>query len=490
MKLVAKRVIIQEIGGKIRGVYVNNKRRVLVVGAGIAGLTCAYKLAEEGLDVVLVEKEEKVGGLARTFNYGKYRYDIGPHRFYSSKKDVLNFLYSVMKDDLLEIVRFSAVHYCDRYHTWPLRLKSVFQLPLRVSFPAFLDLFTKSKYQKLKEPSFKNYILGKYGNTLYETFFKGYTEKFLGLSPEEVHFHWAKIGVERATIDKNIKTGSISQLFYLMMIPKPRQLNFLYPPGGIDVFCSRMRDRIIEMGGKVITGKSPGKIEHDGQNITSVQVGDEIYRPDMVIWTAPITTLFDLMNLDPTGLKYLSLLIFNLEMNEPPLQDYQWCYFGSEDVIFSRATNPAQFDKNMIPQNTGALCVEVTCMEDSKTWQHPEKLNDDIIDGMVRAKSISSKNVVKNIHIERIPDTYPIYDIDYLEKLSIVREKLRKFHNLFLAGRTGLFWYNNMDHSIENAFGVVEKVVGHTPETAHKRLEDPFHLGAAVGDPSCAMVKV
>jgi len=467
---------------------VNNKKKILVVGAGIAGLTCAYKLAEKGFEVVLVEKEKKVGGLARTFRYGEYQYDIGPHRFFSSSKDVLDFLYSVMKDDLLEIVRFSAVFYCNKYHTWPLRLKSVFQLPLKVSIPAFFDLFTKSKYQKLKEPSFKNYILGKYGTTLYETFFKGYTEKFLGISPEKIHFHWAKIGVERATIDKKIKTGSISQLFYLMMMPKPKQLNFLYPPGGIDIFCSRMKDRIMEMSGRVITGVKPGNIEHDGQNIISVQIGDETYNPDIVIWTAPITTLFDLMKLEPTGLNYLSLLIYNLEMSEPPLQDYQWCYFGNKDIIFSRATNPAHFDRNMIPDNSGALCVEVTCMENSETWNNPEKLNDDIIDGMVRARSISNRDVVKNIHIEKIPDTYPIYDINYPEKLAIVREKLRKFHNLFLAGRTGLFWYNNMDHSIENAFGVVEKVMGHTPETAHKRLEDPFHLGAAVGDPSCAVV--
>jgi len=467
---------------------VNEKKKIMVVGAGIAGLTAAYKLAMEGLDVILVEKEDRVGGLARTFKYGKCTYDIGPHRFFSSNLDVMEFLRSIMDDEMLEVERFSAVYYCNSYHTWPLRLRSVFQMPLTVSIPAFFDLFTKSRYKKLREPSFKNYILGKYGMTLYKTFFKEYTEKFLGISPEKVHYHWAKIGVERATIDEKIKTGSIFQLFKLMLMPKPRQLNFLYPPGGIEVFCDRIREKFEGAGGKVLIGVVPEIIRHDKGNIHSVNVSGVDYQTDVVIWTAPITTLFELLGFEPTGLKYLALNIYNLEMSEPPLHDYQWCYFGSKNQIFSRATNPAQFDTRLIPPGKGALCVEVTCMENGDEWNNPDRLNDTIIQGLVDSRSISGKNVVKDIHIERIPDTYPIYDIDYLDKLEVVRGKLRKFHNLFLAGRTGLFWYNNMDHSIENAMGVVEKVVGHSPETAHRRLEDPFYLGAAVGDPSCLTV--
>lgn len=465
------------------------RKKVMVVGAGIAGLTAAHLLTKEGFDVIVAEKEDRVGGLARTFQYGKYIFDIGPHRFYSSNPDVMDFLHSILnKDEMLEIERFSAVFYCNKYHTWPLRLKSVFQMPFSISIPAFIDLFTKSKYSKLKDPSFKNYILGKYGNTLYETFFKGYTEKFLGISPEEIHFHWAKIGVERATIDDKIKTGSISQLLRVMLMPKPQQLNFLYPPGGIAVFCEKMREKIESMGAVVKTGVKPEDILHDGSNIRSITVDGEKHEVDMVIWTAPITTLFDLLKLEQPGLNYLALNIYNLEMSEPPIQNYQWCYFGSKDQVFSRTTNPAQFSEELLPRGCGALCVEVTCMEGSDVWDKPEKMNDKIISGLVESRSISDKKVVKDIHIERIPDTYPIYDIRYLEKLKIVKEKLQKFHNLFLAGRTGLFWYNNMDHSIENAIGVVEKVLGHSPETAHKRLEDPFHLGAAVGDPSCVGV--
>lgn len=462
------------------------KQKILIAGAGIAGLTAAFRLLQEGCDVVVIEKEKDVGGLARTFNYGDFSYDIGPHRFYSANPQVLSFIDEILGEEVLDILRYSAVFYCNRYHTWPLRLKSIFQLPLYVSIPAFLDLFTKSRYKKIQDSSFKNYILGKYGNTLYETFFKGYTEKFLGISPEKVHYHWAKIGVERATIDKTIKTGSISQLFRLMLMPKPRQLNFIYPPGGINQFCEKLKDRIISMGGRVITDAQVTSLHQWEGVITKACFCDESFETDAVIWTATIDVLFQLLKEKPTGLQYLALCLYNIELEKPPLETYQWCYFGNKDIVFSRSTNPAQFDPRMVPEGKGALCVEVTCMKDSDTWSSPEKLKDSLVNQLMETRTIESKSHVKEIHIERVPYTYPIYDIDYLQKLAVVRKKMREINNLFLAGRTGLFWYNNMDHSVENAFSVVEKVLGHSPETAHKRLEDPLHLGAAVGDPTCS----
>lgn len=473
---------------KGRTVSEKKNKKVIIVGAGIAGLTAAYKLAERSFDVTLIEKEDKVGGLARTFRYGDYVFDIGPHRFFSSNPEVNRFLHKVMDNRFLEILRYSAVHFCNKYHTWPLRLKSVFQMPLGVSIPAFFDLFTKGKYKKYNEPTFKNFILAKYGKTLYERFFKGYTEKFLGISPEKVHYHWAKIGVERATIDKKIKTGSISQLFKLMLMPKPRQLNFLYPPGGCDEFCERLKILIEELGGRIITGVTPDEIEHDNANIQSISAGGEKFEADVVIWTAPITELFDYLKLEQPGLSYLDLLIYNLALEEPPRENYQWCYFGSPDLVFSRATNPAQFTSANVPKNKGGLCVEVTCRKGSSLWENPGKIKDKLIKQLAQTGSISDSSVVKDVYIEKIPNTYPIYDINYLEKLNVVRKNLRKLHNLYLAGRTGLFWYNNMDHSIENAFEVVERVAGHSPDTVHIKLADPFHLGAAVGDPSCATV--
>ncbi len=68
--------------------------RVLVIGAGPAGLTAAYELTRFNVRPAVLEKSASVGGLARTESYKGFRFDLGGHRFFS-KVDEVNKLDSV-----------------------------------------------------------------------------------------------------------------------------------------------------------------------------------------------------------------------------------------------------------------------------------------------------------------------------------------------------------------------------------------------------------
>ena len=60
------------------------KSEVVVVGAGIAGLTCACYLAKSGLKTLLIEKESKTGGLVNTFWHDGFAFDGGARAFENS----------------------------------------------------------------------------------------------------------------------------------------------------------------------------------------------------------------------------------------------------------------------------------------------------------------------------------------------------------------------------------------------------------------------
>jgi protoporphyrinogen oxidase len=110
-------------------------------------------------------------------------------------------------------------------------------------------------------------------------------------------------------------------------------------------------------------------------------------------------------------------------------------------------------------------------MEGDARWQHAERLTDWIVDDMIKVGMIKHRDNVFDVRVERLPASYPIYHSRYPEELDLARRQLEQFDNLHLAGRTGLFWYNNMDHSIENAMQLSSRLlresgVAHAEEAA------------------------
>ena len=64
-------------------------REVVVIGAGPAGLTASYLLAKAGRSVTVLEAHPHcVGGIARTVERDGFRFDVGPHRFFSKSPEI------------------------------------------------------------------------------------------------------------------------------------------------------------------------------------------------------------------------------------------------------------------------------------------------------------------------------------------------------------------------------------------------------------------
>jgi protoporphyrinogen oxidase len=96
-------------------------KRVVVLGGGPAGLSAAHELARGGRPVTLLERDQLVGGLARTETYRGFRFDIGGHRFYSKSDEVLRFWADTLGPDLLVRPRLSRIYYRKRFFHYPLQ---------------------------------------------------------------------------------------------------------------------------------------------------------------------------------------------------------------------------------------------------------------------------------------------------------------------------------------------------------------------------------
>ncbi len=426
--------------------------RVVITGAGIAGLTLGYKLAQAGRQVLVVEKEKVVGGLARSYCYGEYLFDVGPHRFHTEQPEITAFIHEVLGGDYLIIDRRSGVRMFGQYFDWPLTVGSILKMPLATLLLVGLDLFLGSG----GEGNFEEYIIKKYGKTLYRVFFKPYTEKFIGLPCDQISREWAITGIERAVIDKKIQSADLIS-FTRSVLKTDAPLKFIYPKsGGIGRFAELLAQGIKRFGGEVRTCSEIEQLVVDRGKVSRVIIDGETVECGQIVWTAPPQQLLSLLGLGLPDLEFLPMLLFNYEISGRPLVTYQWCYYGDEEVPFNRVSMPNAFNPLLAPEGKTGICVEVS---GEVAAENEGSLDLRIRRALVKVGLLPDVDVITKVHIERVANAYPVYRLNYQEEIDKVNVAVAAYDNISLLGRTGSFWYNNMDHSIEASFNLAAKML-------------------------------
>ena len=144
----------------------------VLVGAGPAGLTAAFELLRQGIRACVLEKGEKVGGLARTELYRDYRFDVGGHRFFTKDKTIQDLWHKMMGKDFLRVPRLSSIYYRGRYFKYPIEPFNVI-----LNLGLFESILTGFSYIKArlqpykKEDTFEQWVTNRFGKRLYRGFF-------------------------------------------------------------------------------------------------------------------------------------------------------------------------------------------------------------------------------------------------------------------------------------------------------------------------------
>ena len=159
-------------------------------------------------------------------------------------------------------------------------------------------------------------------------------------------------------------------------------------------------------------------------------------------------------------LEYISTILYNYLLSRHITQGFQWCYFGGKGMAVERITTPRIFNPANVPKGKEALCVEVTVPDNSSKWHDPRHRDCLVEKLLIDCNLIKSMEDIEDLHIEKIRQSYPLYTLNYPRKLHAIFHWIEnKWNNLTLLGRTGRFWYNNMDHSIASSLQVAERFI-------------------------------
>jgi UDP-galactopyranose mutase len=163
--------------------------KILVVGAGIYGATCARLLADSGHHVVVIERNDHVGGHCHTVWNAEaecFVHQHGPHIFHTNDVDVWNFVQQFCSMQRLDHRPKAVAN--GRLYSFPVNLLTVAQVYDCAPSPQEAAHLISRDCTPCEVPaaSMEEWLLANVGHRLYRLFFKGYTTKQWGRSPKEL----------------------------------------------------------------------------------------------------------------------------------------------------------------------------------------------------------------------------------------------------------------------------------------------------------------
>lgn len=514
-------------------------KTAIIIGAGPAGLTAAYELlTKTDIIPIIIEQDNQVGGLSKTIDYKGNKIDIGGHRFFSKSVEVVDWWLRFLplqqqsaneKIDLryqnktityqpgnknrtenekvmLVRPRKSSIYFNKKFFDYPLQLnlRTFHNLGLakmiRIAFSYIKAKFTPVRPEITLEHFFKN----RFGNVLYQTFFKDYTEKVWGVSCNSLPATWGQQRVKDLNIGKVIM-HAVKSIFGSSESIRQEGTStslieqFLYPLFGPGQMWETVADEVVKRGGIIHLNTTLQFIRGNLEDkILSVTIKNEVTgemstkQGNFFFSSMPVKELIEKMQDLPVpaavikaarSLEYRDFLIVGILSTASGLpgdQDIKdnWIYLQDKNMKAGRV----QFFHNWSPgmvknENDLWIGVEYFCNETDAFWNQDDQaiaafaVREMITAGMLNEEDVKDSLVVK------VKKAYPSYFGGY-NNFHIVQEYLDSITNLFPIGRNGMHRYNNTDHSMLTAMVAVNNIIEGRKDKSNIweiNTEDEYH---------------
>ncbi len=470
------------------------KPRVLILGAGPAGIAAAYRLSAGKAESEVFERAPVAGGNATSFQIDGIWCDYGSHRFHpAADPNVLADVQALLGDDLLLQPRHGRIRLGGRWIHFPLKLQDAL-LKLPPAFAASLigDMVLKRFRRKSTGPrSFSSVLYDGLGPTIAENFYFPYVKKLWGLDPDKLAVMLAERRVSGSSIGKIL--GKM-----LRMIPGLRGATtgrFYYPKQGFGQISKAMAAAAEQQGAAFRFGADILRIEREGSRVTGIvtrEQGKEVlHSADQVYSTIPLTTVVRLMDPAPPpevlmaadSIRFRGMILVYLILETDRFTDYDAHYFPELSIPISRMSEPKNYNSASGPKGRTILCAELPCDPGEKWWGMTDEELGRLYCDWLGNLGLPVKVPVIRTETRRIAHAYPVYDLDYQRHFETVDAWLSTLDGFLSFGRQGLFAHDNTHHAFAMAYAAADSLTAdgkvdraawaaHRKEFEHHRVED------------------
>ena len=400
-------------------------KRLAVIGAGISGLSTAH-LLKDRYDVTIFEKESTPGGLIRCRRVeGGLFHTCGGHIFNSKRQDVLDWFWSRFnrEEEFSKADRNSVVFMADGRHI-PYPIENHMYLFDNETQKSFIDDLIDIARNKGYEPSnFEEFLRHRFGETLYNIYFKPYNEKVWRRSLKNVPLSWLEGKLPMPTVQEMI-FNNINQVKEKSFV----HATFWYEKiNGSQYIADRLSEGLnIRYNSDIATITKEGNTwDINGEKFDSIVFCGNIKQLPTLLKGVDISAYSE--RIDALEYHGTTSVFCRIESNR-----YSWIYLPDDKYDSHRIICTGNFAESNNAPGTMTATVEFT----------DEVSKDEILQQLERIPMNP-----QYIDHQYNKYTYPIQDTDTRSMIVSLKEEL-SINNFFFTGRFADWEYYNMDVAI------------------------------------------
>ncbi len=463
---------------------------LLVLGGGIAGLGAADEARRAGVEVVLIERSDGVGGMLRTDRRDGFSFDRGGHRFITSLSWVQERITALLGDRLRVRERRSLVLLDGTTVAYPLELDDLIRrLGIRSNLRALGSyLAARSRARRAVragqlETNLEEWLERRFGTYLYRRVFEGYSEKLWGLHPSRISAEWAPERISVPDLGSFLK----QMLWPRRSTPRTWAKRYLYPRTGIGEIVESLGNRVIEEGGEIrlrSTVRSLAPLE-GGRWRATIEGEHETHVLDVrgVVSTIPLDAFCRLIPDSPPipTLGQRGLRFTNIAFDQPVPLDATWIYQPDPRSRFSRLQIPAARSPEMVPAGCGSIQLEEP-WDAARGEQATSQLEERVAEGIAMLRTLGVELEEPRFAFTTAePHAYPIYEGNARALAAQTVSALERKPGIAIAGRQGRFRYCFLDRAFAEGVNGARRLLALPPleNEVERTPGDPLPLEAA-----------
>ena len=434
---------------------------VIIIGAGLTGLSCAYHL---GGDYLLLEKETEPGGIVRTrIRHNSFYCDGTGHWLHlrnAAMKDLVN---KLLPHELVEHERRAVIFSHGVFTQYPFQANT-YGLPREVIMECLLELL-KAKHPEdfgQKPPAeppanFHDWIVRAFGEGIARHFMIPYNQKLLGVSLTELMPAFAERFIPRPSTEDVIKGAlgfSKESLGY--------NAKFVYPrEGGIGALSRAFANALKE---PPLYGTQVASV--DLRQKTVALANGKTVGYQRLVNTMPLVDFISKVNAAPPevrqaakNLRATTVHYFDIGVRGKggPASNYHWVYFPEPEFIFYRAGSYSAVHAESAPPGCRSYYVEMS--GGAAEWlAQPEKLKQRVLTDMKRAGLLTPNDEILFMEMCSIPHAYVIFDQHYEETRKLLFDYLHT-NGVLTGGRWGGWGYGGMEDAMLDGKAAAEEIL-------------------------------